>query len=357
MPLFGKPEPYEASMEDWPQYIESICYFFCANGIEGDDRQKNESCFVQHSINLWIFPSVYILIFCLGLPVNCVALYAAYKQVKRKNELGVYLFNLTLADLLYILTLPFWIDFAVHNDDWRAGNTMCQICSFLTQTNLYASSVFLCCISFDRYLGVVHPLQMPRVRTMRAAILISCVVWASQTAFNLELLIETEVDKDTDRHILCYDIYPIESWKAKLNYFRITFGFLIPLVLIIAFHCRIYNALRGNMATLQHEKRRAAQLMLGITVGFTVCFTPFHAMLLVRSIMEKNCDVANSIFIPYRLSIALVSLNCILDPVLYCFVSEISRKDILLFTLRRRESWTNEVRNNQIRNMSATTIL
>ncbi|XP_078089350.1 G-protein coupled receptor 68-like [Mustelus asterias] len=317
----------------------------------------NDTSFVQHSINLWLFPTVYTMVFIVGLPVNSLALYAAYKQVKRKNELGVYLFNLTLADLLYILTLPFWIDFTLHEDDWRAGNTMCQICSFLTHTNFYASSGFLCCISFDRYLGIVHPLQMSGARTVRAAIIISCIVWVSQSAFNLELLIMPEIHRDFNQHRLCYDIYPIEPWKAKLNYFRITFGFLLPLALIITFYCRIYKSLKNNMATLHQEKRRALQLMLGITVSYTICFTPYHAMLLVRSIIEKNWSIANAIFIPYRLSVALVCLNCILDPILYCLVSETSRRDIMHFSLRLTERRTDVDRKPQTLNMMATMIL
>ncbi|XP_078419434.1 G-protein coupled receptor 68-like isoform X2 [Cetorhinus maximus] len=314
-------------------------------------------CSIQHSIDRWLFPTVYTLVFLLGLPVNCIALYAAYKQVRRKNELGVYLFNLTLADLLYILTLPFWIDFTVHDDDWRAGARMCQICSFLTYANLYASTAFMCCISFVRYLGVVHPLRVTGARTMRATITISCIVWAYQSASNLELLIKPEIANDSNYHRLCYDIYPIEPWKAELNYFKITFGFLLPFTLILAFHCRIYCSLRDNIATQHHEKRRAVQLMLTITVGFTICFAPYHIMLLVRNIMEKTCSIVKYIFVPYRLSVALVCLNCILDPVLYCFVSETARRDILLLTLRRKEKRTNRGRLPQRCTVSATTIL
>ncbi|XP_067894623.1 ovarian cancer G-protein coupled receptor 1-like isoform X2 [Heterodontus francisci] len=317
----------------------------------------NNTCAMEHSIDYWLFSTLYIVVFILGLPVNCIALYAACKQVRRKNELGVYLFNLSLADLLYILTLPFWIDFTVQHDNWRAGPTMCQICSFLTSTNLYASAAFLCCISFDRYLGVVHPLCVTRARTVQAAAIISCLVWVIQSAFNLELLIERETENIAD-HNLCYDIYPIEPWKAMLNYFRIAFGFLLPFALLLTFYWRIYNSLRGSIATGDHEKRKAIQLMLSIIVGFTICFTPYHAILLARSILESgNCTFAKSIFIPYRLSVALVCLNCIMDPVLYCFISETSRRDILLFTLRRKGKSTKGVRKLQRHSTLATTIL
>uniref|UniRef100_UPI00398E8B06 ovarian cancer G-protein coupled receptor 1-like n=1 Tax=Pristiophorus japonicus TaxID=55135 RepID=UPI00398E8B06 len=328
------------------------------NGTTAMNLTANVTCLIEHSIDHWLFSTTYTLVFFLGLPTNCISLYAAYKQVQRGNELGIYLFNLSLADLLYILTLPFWIDFTLHQDDWRAGAAMCQLCSFLTYTNLYVSGAFLCCISFDRYLGVVHPLRATGVRTMRAAVVISCAVWAGQSAFSLVLLIRPETADDSEHHRLCYDIYPIEPWKATLNYFRVALGFLLPLALLLAFHCRIYRSLRDNMATRDHEKRKAKQLMLSIVVGFTVCFAPYHATLLARSVMEPgDCSFARAVFIPYRLSVALVCFNCIMDPVLYCFVSETSRRDILFFALRGQDKGSGRVRRLALQDTSPIMLL
>ena len=44
-------------------------------------------------------------------------------------------------------------------DDWRHREWLCQLCGFLLYENIYISIGFLCCISLDRYLAVVHPLK------------------------------------------------------------------------------------------------------------------------------------------------------------------------------------------------------
>lgn len=45
------------------------------------------------------------------------------------------------------------------DDDWRHREWLCQLCGFLLYENIYVSIGFLCCVSLDRYLAVVHPLK------------------------------------------------------------------------------------------------------------------------------------------------------------------------------------------------------
>lgn len=58
-------------------------------------------------------------------------------------------------------TLAVWLHgrFSFQDDDWRHREWLCQLCGFLLYENIYISIGFLCCISLDRYLAVVHPLR------------------------------------------------------------------------------------------------------------------------------------------------------------------------------------------------------
>lgn len=47
----------------------------------------------------------------VGVPSNLYSLYHAALQLKQKNELGVYLMNLTVSDLLYQASLPLWLQY------------------------------------------------------------------------------------------------------------------------------------------------------------------------------------------------------------------------------------------------------
>ncbi|NXM70616.1 PSYR protein, partial [Serilophus lunatus] len=292
-------------------------------------------CYDDHNLDKYLFPFVYSIVMMISIPINCISLYASCIQVRKKNELAVYIFSLSLADLLYSFILPLWIDYAWNGDNWRLSALLCRISAFLMYMNFYTSTAFLACISVDRYLALVHPLKLQHLRTRRFSLIVSIVVWLLESILNSVILMHEEVFNDPcnfTNHTLCYDKYPLEGWQAQINLFRICSGYLVPLIIIVFCYHKIYQVVRGNQATVDEEKKKVKKLILNITVCFIVCFTPYHIILLIRSIKESPAtdpDLLLLMYKIYRITQALTSLNCIADPILYCFVSETSRADIV----------------------------
>ncbi|NXL91536.1 PSYR protein, partial [Alectura lathami] len=292
-------------------------------------------CHDDHTLDKYLFPFVYSIVMVISIPTSCISLYVSCIQVKKKNELAIYLFNLSLADLLYSVILPLWIDYAWNGDNWRLSAVLCQISAFLMYMNFYTSTAFLACISVDRYLALVHPLKLQHLRTIRFSLIVSVIVWLLEGILNSVILMYKEVFSDpcnSTNHTLCYDKYPLEWWQAEINLFRICSGYLLPLIIIVYCYHKIYQAVRCNQATVDEEKKKIRKLILNITVTFIICFTPYHAVLLIRSIKEPhttNTQFLQSLYKIYRITQALTSVNCIADPILYCFVSENARTDIL----------------------------
>lgn len=288
---------------------------------------QSNTCVPQHNMDLYLFPATYILVFVLSVPANCISLYVSYQQVVKKNELGVYLFNLSCSDLFYALTFPLWIDFSLQHDNWRFPEWLCSWSAYILHTNLYCSAGFLTCISLDRYLAVVYPLRFQHLRTRRMAVCISLGVWTVQSASNVVILLKKETYNDTF-DLFCYDIFPMEPWKARFSAFNVSVGHILPLLIMIFCYYRIYVAVQHNQATEDKDKQKIKQLLLIIVVMFVLSFTPYHVVLLMRSVREPgNCAFAHTIFVPYKLTVALSSVNCLADPLLYCFMSETGRAD------------------------------
>ncbi|XP_069062094.1 G-protein coupled receptor 4 [Pleurodeles waltl] len=292
----------------------------------------HKSCNVESKIDHLFPPTLYIFVIIIGLPANCLALWAAYLQVKQKNELGVYLINLSIADLLYIGTLPLWIDYFLHYDNWIHGQESCKLFGFVFYTNIYISIAFLCCISLDRYLAVAHPLKFPKVRRVKTAVGVSALVWTVEICANSAPLFHDELFNDRYNHTFCFEKYPMEDWVAWMNLYRIFIGFLFPwLVMLLSYH-GILRAVRGNISTEKQEKAKIKRLALSLIIIILICFAPYHVILLTRSVMylSRSCDCSfeEKIFVSYHTSLALTSLNCIADPILYCFVNEGARSDI-----------------------------
>ncbi|KAM8921298.1 G-protein coupled receptor 65 [Pelodytes ibericus] len=291
-------------------------------------NNTNGSCNTDHDLDVYMFPVIYIIVIIISIPANCISLYVSYQQVKKKNELGVYLFNLSFADLLYTMTLPLWIDYSIHHDNWNFPPWTCSLSAFFMHTNLYSSAGFLSCISFDRYLAVVFPLKYQHLRTRKTAIFICLLVWATQSASNVIILVQDEIFNHTE-DIQCYDRFPMEEWKASFSIVNVCFGHFLPLVIMVVCYFSIYAAVKKNQATADHDKQKIKQLLFTVVVTFIISFTPYHVVLLIRSIWEpKDCDFAKRMFSPYKITLALSSMNCIADPFLYCFVSETGREDM-----------------------------
>lgn len=187
-----------------------------------------EGCHVDSRVDHLFPPSLYIFVIGVGLPTNCLALWAAYRQVRQRNELGVYLMNLSIADLLYICTLPLWVDYFLHHDNWIHGPGSCKLFGFIFYTNIYISIAFLCCISVDRYLAVAHPLRFARLRRVKTAVAVSSVVWATELGANSVPLFHDELFRDRYNHTFCFEKFPMEGWVAWMNLYRVFVGFLFP---------------------------------------------------------------------------------------------------------------------------------
>ncbi|XP_061538571.1 G-protein coupled receptor 4 [Phycodurus eques] len=289
-------------------------------------------CNVESKVDQFFQPTLYIIVMVLGLPTNCLALWAAYLQVRQHNELGVYLINLSVADLLYIGTLPLWIDYFLQRDDWIHGQESCKLFGFIFYTNIYVSIAFLCCISLDRYLAVAYPLRFVKVRRVKTAILVSATVWLIEIVANSAPLFHDELFQGRFNHTFCFEKYPMQDWVAGMNLYRIFLGFLAPWTAMLVAYRGILAAVRCNVSTERQEKAKIQRLALSLILIVLLCFGPYHVLLLVRSVMflRKPCACGSEerLFAAYHVSLALTSLNCVADPILYCFVNEGARHDV-----------------------------
>ncbi|XP_058470739.1 ovarian cancer G-protein coupled receptor 1 [Solea solea] len=283
------------------------------------------NCTISHEIHQYVFSGVYIVVLLVGVPSNLYSLYHAAVQLKQKNELGVYLMNLTVSDLFYLASLPLWLQYIFQGDDWRHREWLCQLCGFLLYENIYISIGFLCCISLDRYLAVVHPLRFTSFRSMRAAWLVSAIIWLKEIAVGVVFFRHKEVSRDHTNQSVCFEHYPMKPWEYPINYYRFTVGFMFPLAILLISYLCVLRAVGRSAGTQPVQKIRIRQLVSSTILIFLVCFSPYHVLLLIRTLLERDCKFITGIFNFYHLSLLLTTLNCVADPALYCFVSESAR--------------------------------
>ncbi|XP_026212338.1 ovarian cancer G-protein coupled receptor 1 [Anabas testudineus] len=292
------------------------------------------NCTINHDIHQYLFSSVYILVLLVGVPSNLYSLYHAALQLKQKNELGVYLMNLTVSDLLYLASLPLWLQYIFQGDDWQHKEWLCQVCGFLLYENIYITIGFLCCISLDRYLAVVHPLRFTSLRSMNAAWIASATIWMKEIAVGVVFFRHKELSKDRKNQSVCFEHYPMQPWEYNINFYRFSVGFVFPLAILSISYLCVLRAVGRSAGTQPDQKIRIRQLVSSTILIFLVCFSPYHVFLLVRTMLERDCNFIEAIFNYYHLSLLLTTLNCVADPALYCFVSESARHGLYKAIIR-----------------------
>uniref|UniRef100_A0A8C0FK38 Free fatty acid receptor 2 n=1 Tax=Bubo bubo TaxID=30461 RepID=A0A8C0FK38_BUBBB len=122
--------------------------------------------------------TVYILTFSVGFPANVFTFIILLGKTRRGvSSSDIFLLNLTAADLLLLLFLPFKMAETAAGMTWPLPIVLCPVANFCFYSSIYLSSLFLAALSVERYLGVVFPLQFQDRRRPARAMAASVVLW------------------------------------------------------------------------------------------------------------------------------------------------------------------------------------
>ncbi|XP_036393210.1 G protein-coupled receptor 184 [Megalops cyprinoides] len=284
--------------------------------------------------------SIYILAFALGLVANLLTVGPIIRQICSHNVLGIYLLNLSISDLLYIFTMPLWIYYYRNDHRWDLGLKSCQMAGFFYYSNMYISIYLLCCISVDRCLAITFPLQAKTFRRSRYAWGVCLLVTLVVMSLHILVLVMDNLEDPLDDDIRCYESFPLTDSVALFNLIRVGLGFVAPLVLLVFCYTQIFSKVRRSHGVEEQVKRKVKLLSVAVIVIFAVCFAPYHILLLLRSLayhsMERaaNCHFEQSLHFCFSCTLALSSLNSVVDPLLYVLVSNGVKED-MCFPCRR----------------------
>ncbi|KAK1898156.1 P2Y purinoceptor 1 [Dissostichus eleginoides] len=241
-------------------------------------------------------PPVYILVFIVGLVANGWGLKSLLHNWKKLKIINVFLFNLGLADILYLLSLPFLVVYYFMGNTWIFGDVFCKITRFCFNLNLYGSIGFLSCISVYRYLAIVHPVRVMGRITVLHSVGISVLVW---------LLVSIQIVPDMffsktfgNKPGKCYDTTHKIYVKDYLTYslgWTLT-GFCIPFLIALGCYGHVIVVLCRTNTTDKVLKQRSLRLLFILIVLYSVCYIPYHVLknlnLWSRVLLNQSCAVS-----------------------------------------------------------------
>ncbi|XP_053556659.1 proteinase-activated receptor 4 [Bombina bombina] len=282
---------------------------------------------LRSSITVVLIPSLYTVVFLVGLPSNGLALWVLATKVKKMTS-TVFLINLAVADLLLILMLPFKISYYFLGNNWIYGEVMCRALTSCFYGNIFCTILLLMSISVDRYVAVVHPFFSRTFRSKFFAIFMCSASWLISflSILPLTTLRQSYPLSETDL-ILCHDVLPRhEQARYLFLYFicLIALGFLLPLIIIIFCYVSVIRALMSSGEKYAYAVKLTA-LVLVIVV---LLLTPSNIVLLIH--YSEGCLHAyGDLYLTYMLCLAISSFNSCVDPFVYYYVSEEFRERVL----------------------------
>ncbi|KAM6969298.1 psychosine receptor-like [Tautogolabrus adspersus] len=309
-------------------------YITTTSAMENLTLATNHSdCYsVDSSSSRKTFLVFYVATIITAIPSNAFSLYVSLQHIRQNNELGVYLFNLALSDLTFSIGLSFWLDF-LWRGVWAHGGYVCMLSVYSLFTNFYTTDALLCCIAFDRYLAVVHPFKCTFLRKVDTAAGVCVAIWVLVVCFNVATITWEDSYYENSKFSQCFVVFrPLSESMFRANLARFFLGFIFPVVLVVFFTRALCEALKTNQATEEQERKQVSKLLTVILLCILFCLGPVHIIMLVRAFVD-DCRYLSWLLYPYKISVAISSLNCLADPLLYCFITTTGKENVNQFVL------------------------
>ncbi|XP_062407596.1 C-C chemokine receptor type 6-like [Sardina pilchardus] len=291
---------------------------------------------VYHHLSLY----VHSIIVVLGLLGNLLVIvtYAFYKKTKSMTD--VYLLNVAVADVLFVVVLPLIIYNEQHN--WVMGDGACKVLSGAYSLNLYSGVLLLACISGDRYLAIVRASSSRciRSRTLVYSHAICFTVWVMALLLSLPTFMYSTTDIPQPETIMIGEAFDnstaedaelvecmlyfqsnqtADLMKILIPGLQMSIGFLLPLmVMTFCYTCIIHTLLKAR----NFQGHKAVRVVLMVVLVFVLCHLPYNLTRLVHTITlseERDCTTEISFMVGLSVTETLAYLHCCLNPFLYAF--------------------------------------
>lgn len=129
---------------------------FCKNNQS--DNLTGQSCqtstppsysYVDITTFMHIFPTIYGILCSVGVVANGLVIYAV-KVCKKRMVSDIYVLNLAIADMLFLLVMPFNIHQLVRDRQWVFGNFMCKAVVVVDVSNQFTTVGTVTVLCIDR---------------------------------------------------------------------------------------------------------------------------------------------------------------------------------------------------------------
>ncbi|KAG8571416.1 hypothetical protein GDO81_011637 [Engystomops pustulosus] len=208
----------------------------------GSDEKPSVKPLLGIGIDNVITLVVFGIIFALGVLGNSlvITVLARSKPGKPRSTTNIFILNLSIADLAYLLfCVPFQSTVYVL-PTWVLGAFICKFIHYFFTVSMLVSIFTLSAMSVDRYVAIVHSRRSSSIRVSRNALIGVIIIWilsfamACPVAYNQRLI-------HRNNQTFCWEFWPNLKQKRIYVVCTFVFGYLIPLLLISFCYAKVFR--------------------------------------------------------------------------------------------------------------------
>ncbi|XP_060708549.1 G-protein coupled receptor 15-like [Hemiscyllium ocellatum] len=282
--------------------------------------------------------AVYCVIFAAGFLGNGLLVSSLGWRCRLQRQVDVFIWNLALADLVFLATLPLWVDAEARGKRWRGGLSLCRLSGYAVAVNAYSSVLFLSCMSLDRYLAIVYPLQSRRLRSRAYAALACLSVWTASLLLGLPVL-RNRVLHVREEGSYCGEDPALVSPAVSLAY--LLFTFFLPMLIILACYCSITRKLCQQYRRSKRQDvrlRKSMRVVFLVVLVFLISWLPFNVFRCLALVHRwgasvESCGFQAAVGLGQEVSAPLAFANSCVNPFIYWVCDSSIRKALLRLLL------------------------
>ncbi|XP_020637444.3 orexin receptor type 2 isoform X2 [Pogona vitticeps] len=346
----------------------------------------------------WALIAGYIIVFLVALVGNILVCVAVWKNHHMRTVTNYFIVNLSLADILVIITcLPATLVVDI-TETWFLGNSLCKVIPYLQTVSVSVSVLTLSCIALDRWYAICHPLMFKstakRARNSIVVIwMVSCVIMIPQAIVMECSSMFPGLANKTILFTVCDERWGAEVYPKMYHtcFFLITY--MAPLCLMVLAYLQIFQKLwcrqiPGTSSVVQRNRkplqcaaqtrgprpsatlrisavaaeikqiqtrRKTARMLMVVLLVFALCYLPISILNILKRVFGLFNSAADreTVYAWFTFSHWLVYANSAANPIIYNFLSGKFREEFKMafscccFGLRHHQ-------NDQLRGRTST---
>lgn len=286
-----------------------------------------------------LLPTMYAIIFVLGLLGNVLVLFVYAYRRRLGTVMDIFLFNLALADILFLLTLPFYITAAIKG--WVFGETLCKFIKCTYNLAIVCVMFLMTFIAIDRYVmvgricGRVKNVLLAKCVNRQHSGCVFFMIWIAALLMAAPNVFLYQVQESVANLTLCTAVYDDLGMTGKVLHqiFVIVTTFALPLLVIVVCYIFVIKWLLQLPKSVSVDIGAAVKTLILVMLCFVITQGP-HAMIKVYQIFggaayDSDCGAMKRMFHALQLVETFAMFHTVMNPVIYTVTCQSFRDQIL----------------------------